>query len=166
LTAQFAAAPKRRGGVTRYFAPAALVALVAAVVVVVVSPPRISATHSHRAASHHAAARRIPPYWTVAPGDTYATISAKTGLSIGQLEALNPDTDPYGLVPGMRLKLVLHPPAPPPKPLGPRFWTVRPGQSFGLIAEKTAINLATLEHLNPRLNPNTLQPGDRVRLRP
>lgn len=166
MTVQFAAATKRRGGITRYLAPAALAALVAAVVLVVVSSPRIPATPSHPAGSQHATVRRLAPYWTVAPGDTYATISAKTGRSISQLEALNPYADPYGLVPGEHLKLLLHPPPPRPRPLGPRFWTVRPGESFGLIAEKTGINLAKLEQLNPRLKPTTLQPGDRVRLRP
>jgi LysM repeat protein len=43
---------------------------------------------------------------------------------------------------------------------------VRPGESFGSIAAKTGINLAKLEQLNPRLKPTTLQPGDRVKLRP
>jgi LysM repeat protein len=166
LTVQSVTATKRRSGITRYLAPTALVALVAAVVVIVVTPPRISATHSHPAGSHHATARRLPAYWTVAPGDTYATVSEKTGLSIDQLEQLNPYADPYGLVPGERLKLTLHPAAPRPRPLGPRFWTVRPGESFGLIADKTGINLAKLEQLNPRLTPTTLQPGDRIRLRP
>jgi LysM repeat protein len=166
LTVQFAAATKRRGGLSRYLAPAALAALVAAVIVVVVSSPRIPGTHSHPAGSRNAIVRRLPPYWIVAPGETYATISEKTGLSIDRLEALNPYADPYGLVPGERLRLVLHPPTPRPRPLGPRFWTVRPGDSFGLIADKTGVNLAKLEQLNPRLKPTTLQPGDRVRLRP
>jgi LysM repeat protein len=101
----------------------------------------------------------------VRPGDTLTQISLKTGLSIAQLEAFNPQADPNGLVPGQRLNLWLHPPMPPPKRPGPMFWTVKPGQSFGLIAAKTGINIATLEQLNPQLKPTTLQPGDRVRLR-
>jgi hypothetical protein len=36
---------------------------------------------------------------------------------------------------------------------GPRFWMVRPGQSFCSIAANTAINIITLEQLNPQLNP-------------
>ena len=58
-----------------------------------------------------------------------------------------------------------HPPKPRPKPLGPHFWTVRTGDSLGLIADKTGINLAKIEQLNPRLKASTLQPGERVRLR-
>ena len=88
------------------------------------------------------------------PGDTYAQISDKTGLTIDQLEAFNPNTDQFSLAPGQRLNLWQHPPAPRPKPLGPRFWTVRPGDSFGSIAATTGINLAQLEQLNPRLNPS------------
>jgi LysM repeat protein len=102
----------------------------------------------------------------VHPGDTLTKISNKTGLTIDQLEAYNPNTDPQSLVPGQRLNLRPHPPAALPKPLGPRFWTVRAGESFGSIAAKTGIDLAQLEQLNPRLKPATLRPGDRVRLRP
>lgn len=115
--------------------------------------------------SGHAIGGRVPRYWTVRSGDTFTQISEKTGLTIGQLEAYNPNTDPRALIPGQRLNLWLHPPAPPPKGPGPMFWTVRAGESFGSIAAKTGINLATLEQLNPQLKPATLQPGDRVRLR-
>jgi LysM repeat protein len=107
----------------------------------------------------------VPPYWIVRPGDTYAQIAAKTGLTVAQLEAFNPHTDPLALAPGQRLNLWRHPPAPRPKPAGPRFWTVRAGDSFGSIAAKTGINLDKLEQLNPQLKPNALQPGDRVKLR-
>lgn len=100
------------------------------------------------------------------PGDTLTKISDKTGLSIARLEAYNPTTDPQNLIPGQRLNLWAHPPVPRPKPPGPRFWTVKAGESFGSIAARTGISLATLEQLNPRLKPATLQPGDRVRLRP
>jgi LysM repeat protein len=162
---QFAAGTPR-GRIPRYLAPAALAILLTAVIIVVVTSAGSSGTHSSSANSPHATVRSLPAYWTVRPGDTYAQIAQKTGLTIDQLEAFNPHTDPLRLLPGQRLNLWLHPPAPRPKPLGPRFWTVRPGESFGLIAAKTGINLAKLEQLNPRLKPTTLQPGDRVRLRP
>jgi LysM repeat protein len=102
----------------------------------------------------------------VRPGDTYTLISAKIGLTVAQLEAFNPDANPMSLVPGERLNLWAHPPAPRPKPLGPLFWTVRSGQSFGSISNQTGISIATLETLNPRLRAAALQPGDQVKLRP
>jgi LysM repeat protein len=45
------------------------------------------------------------------------------------------------------------------------FWTVRPGQSFGSIAAATGISIVTLEQLNPKLKPASVQAGNRVRLR-
>lgn len=164
----YAAPTRPRGRTVRYLAPVALLALMAAVAVVVFSSPGRSGLHAGAAKSSHSKRHHLRAFWTVRPGDTLAQISIKTGLTVGQLEALNPSTDPNALLPGQRLKLLRHPPKPHPKrpkPLGPRFWTVRSGQSFGWIAAKTGIDLVKLEQLNPHLRPTTLQPGDRVRLR-
>jgi LysM repeat protein len=46
-----------------------------------------------------------------------------------------------------------------------RYYVVQSGDSLTLIANKTGIGLGTLELLNPRLNPNALQLGQRIRLR-
>jgi hypothetical protein len=46
-----------------------------------------------------------------------------------------------------------------------QFWTVRPGESFGSIAHATGISIVTLEQLNPKLKPASVQTGNRVRLR-
>ena len=150
----------------RYLAPAALAILVAAVIAVVVSVPDGSGPHSGATGTPHTTVRTVSPYWIVRPGDTFTQIAAKTGLTVAQLEAFNPQANPSSLVPGQRLNLWRHPPVPRPKPPGPLFWTVRPGESFGSIAAKTGINISKLEELNPQLKPTTLQPGDRVRLRP
>ena len=164
MVAYAATARRRRGRVGRYFALVALACVAAAIAVVVVNFHSNTGVHRHATGASQAA-RRLPPYWTVQAGDTYAAISAKTGLTIAQLEAFNPNVDPVALLPGQRLNLWRYPPKPKPKPPGPQFWTVRTGDSFGLIAAKTGISLATLEQLNPGLKPSTLQPGDQVRLR-
>lgn len=103
--------------------------------------------------------------WTVRAGDTFSSIAAQSGLSIDQLQAFNPRTDPAELVPGQRVKLVERLPKVKPKPLGPRFWKVRRGQSFGSIAASTGKSMATLRRLNPKVKAAELQPGDRIRLR-
>jgi LysM repeat protein len=138
---------------------------VAAIVLVVKHAPSIVGSHSESTKPAHTKVRRIPPYWTVHPGDTLTQIAKKTGVTVDQLEARNPRIDPQGLVPGERLLLWRHRPKPRPKPLGPRFWTVKSGESFGSIAASTGINITKLEELNPRLKATTLQPGDRIRLR-
>lgn len=151
----------------RLFAILVLLAIAAAIALIVKSAA-LSGGHSGSQGTHTAAAHRPPPYWTVRPGDTLARVSAKTGVSVEQLQAYNPTINPLALTPGERLNLWQHPPKPhkpKPKPLGPMFWVVRSGQSFGSIAASTGINITTLEHLNPKLSSATLQPGERVRLR-
>ena len=163
------APPARRSGrvFARLLAPLLLLAVVAAIALIVSSPPNFAGsagTHGQRAATE----RRLPPYWTVRPGDTLAQISAQTGLSVDLLQAYNPNVNPLGLTPGERLNLWRYPPKPPADKRttpGPMFWLVRPGQSFGSIAASTGISIVTLEQLNPGLKPATVQPGDRVRLR-
>jgi LysM repeat protein len=44
-------------------------------------------------------------FYTVKRGDNLGTIAEKTGVSIDELEALNPDVDPQALIAGQRLKL-------------------------------------------------------------
>jgi hypothetical protein len=46
-----------------------------------------------------------------------------------------------------------------------RFYVVRPGDTLSDISVRTGISLATLESLNPGLDPNALQTGQRLRLR-
>ena len=43
--------------------------------------------------------------YRVRPGDTPSTIAERTGVSLEELEALNPDIDPQALTPGQRLRL-------------------------------------------------------------
>jgi LysM repeat protein len=45
------------------------------------------------------------------------------------------------------------------------FYTVQAGDSLSQIAVRTGVPINTLEQLNQSLNPNALQPGQRIRLR-
>ncbi len=45
------------------------------------------------------------------------------------------------------------------------FYTVQPGDNLTTIASRTGIPVLTLEQLNPSLDPNSLQTGQRLRLR-
>jgi LysM repeat protein len=44
-------------------------------------------------------------------------------------------------------------------------YTVRAGDTLSSISAKTGVPLPTLETLNPNINPNALQTGQRLRLR-
>lgn len=145
-----------------YIVPVAFIVAVLAIGGIAVSTLSGSESTDTQA---QAAIAGLPPYWTVKEGQTYSDIAAKTGLSVEQLEAFNPRTNPTTIRPGQRIKLREHVPPPPRKPPGPKFWTVRKGQSFGSIAAATGRPIDTLIALNKRLKPEALRPGDRVRLR-
>jgi LysM repeat protein len=136
-------------------------ALVVAVVIAVVLS--LSGSGSQPVAA--TPAKRLPPFWTVHAGDSYTSIAHTTGLTVDQLETFNPYTNPSTIRPGQKLKLRLHVPAPKPRPKGPRLHTVRTGETFASIARKTHHDVSTLIRLNPKIKPELLQPGARLRLR-
>jgi len=95
----------------RLAAPIALLAAAVAVVIVVQASPS-SAPSSSSAATRTAAtqpARRsrpaAPRAYVVKSGDTLSVIADKTGVSLEQIERLNPDVDPNALQTGQRLQL-------------------------------------------------------------
>lgn len=45
-----------------------------------------------------------------------------------------------------------------------RFYVIKAGDSLSGISVKTGVSIATLEALNPSINPNALQTGSRIRL--
>jgi LysM repeat protein len=51
------------------------------------------------------------------------------------------------------------------KSKGPRFYTIKSGDTPSAIAEKTGVPLTTIEQLNPSLDPQALSPGERIKLR-
>ena len=93
---------------------AALLALLAAAVAVVVvvqasrsSAPSVSPSATRTAVTQPARrARSTPPrVYVVKPGDTLSVIADKTGVSLDDVQRLNPDVDPNALQTGQRLKL-------------------------------------------------------------
>jgi|SRR5271166_4109317 len=93
----------------RYLAPLALLAVIVATVLVV----RTGLGHAHHTPPPTAAAGFVSTHrvisrrrsYVIHPGDSLSTISLKTGVSIGELEALNPSIDPNALQAGQRLRL-------------------------------------------------------------
>ena len=96
-------------------APLALVAFVIAFLVVLsnsgvshdsgggATPPTTTPTGSSTTRTTSRFAHRHT--YTVRAGDTLGAIAIKTGVSVTNLEDLNPGLDPEGLVAGQKLKL-------------------------------------------------------------
>jgi LysM repeat protein len=51
------------------------------------------------------------------------------------------------------------------RPQPAKYYLVQPGDNLSAIAAKTRTSLSALEGLNPLLDPNSLQTGQRIRLR-
>jgi len=47
----------------------------------------------------------------------------------------------------------------------PVYWKVHTGDSYGSIAQKTGLTVEELETFNPYVNPATIRPGQRLKLR-
>ena len=51
-----------------------------------------------------------------------------------------------------------------PKPPARKYWTVRAGDTFGVIARASGVPVATIEQLNPGLSSTSLTIGEKVRI--
>lgn len=47
----------------------------------------------------------------------------------------------------------------------PDYWTVKGGQTYSQIASRTGLTVDRLGNLNPQVDPSTLTPGQRLKLR-
>jgi LysM repeat protein len=109
---------RRRGfSPVHLLAPMALIAVAVAVVVVIansdvtggdddggeVTTTQASDTETTTAPNRQG--RKLRRNYVVKPGDSFGSIAEKTGVSVAQLEQLNPDVDPQALVVGQRIKL-------------------------------------------------------------
>jgi len=101
---------KRSPAPARTAAVAALV--VAAIVVVVAVGAALSGggsgsgtNHGGGKTAHHSHKQQVPVTYEVQSGDTLISIAHDTGVSVGEIEALNPQVDPQILIAGEVLKL-------------------------------------------------------------
>ena len=152
------------GGNAAYVVAVILVLLLVATAVVAAT----TLTGSNAASGSSDAAektRKLPVYWKVHTGDSYQSIARRTGLTVQELEQFNPYVNPDTIQPGQRLQLRARVPRGKPKPPGPRFYTVRSGDTFASIAQKTDHSMLHLLEINRKIHPKNLRPGQRVRLR-
>lgn len=111
--------------------------------------------------------------YTVKSGDNMSNIAAAHGLSLGQLEQLNPGAGHpagnFGVIwPGDVLHLNGGPASAPVS--NPEYYTVVSGDNLSTIAANHALNLAQIEALNPNAghparNYGVIWPGDQVRVK-
>jgi LysM repeat protein len=50
-------------------------------------------------------------------------------------------------------------------PVAKRYWKVRAGDTFALIARKSHVSVGTIERLNPKVSSTSLFVGEKIRVR-
>jgi LysM repeat protein len=102
---------KRTSALARIVAALALVVAVVALVVAISSSTGGDSTRHHQRGTAHAKKHHQQSQQTTAKtyeiqtGDTLTSIAQKTGVPVGEIEALNPGIDPQVLIAGETLKL-------------------------------------------------------------
>src|SRR4051812_30719927 len=107
-----------RSSPARFLAPLALVAFALAVVLIVVassggggdgggggSDTARGGNPGTDTASTQTTPKPTRATYTVKTGDTLGSIAEKTGLTVEQLQTLNPELDPQALLSGQKIKL-------------------------------------------------------------
>jgi LysM repeat protein len=100
---------KRSSAATRIAAALALVAAVLVCAVVATAVLNSDSSSDRHRGQPHAQRQKKPPTkaktYTVESGDTLTAIAHKTGVSVAEILALNPEVDPQILIAGQTLKL-------------------------------------------------------------
>jgi LysM repeat protein len=106
---------KKRSWLARFIALVALIAAIVAIIVVASntnlhsssdSKGKQTTTHKkHQQQQQQKKPRTTKKTYTVQSGDTLTSIAHETGLTVSELQALNPEVDPQILVAGEVLKL-------------------------------------------------------------
>ncbi len=112
----------------------------------------------------HVSVATLVPYaniattvYVVVPGDTLSGIAGRFGVTLGGLEAANPQiTNPNLIVPGQVIRI----------PTNTVVYTVQPGDTLsGIAGQFFGVTLEALEAANPQItNPNLIVPGQVIRI--
>jgi LysM repeat protein len=100
--------------------------------------------------------------YIVQRGDTLFSIATRFGVSVASLAAANGISNPNLIFVGQALTIPGPgggPPPPPPPPTGGGTYTVRPGDTLNLIAQRFGVSLASLIAANGISNPNLIFVG-------
>lgn len=99
--------------------------------------------------------------YTVMPGNTLWGIANFFGITVDDIVRLNDIENPEFIIPGIVLKI----PAKIPPDM-PTVYIVRPGDTLFGIARRYGITVDDIMSYNTLSNPNTIYPGQRLRLKP
>ncbi len=97
--------------------------------------------------------------YTINPGDTYFLLAQRFGTTVQAISAANPGVDPNNLQIG---QVICIPTAAPPPPVHcPHgfLYTINPGDTYFLLAQRFGTTVQAISAANPGVDPNNLQIG-------
>ncbi|HQE02391.1 MAG TPA: LysM domain-containing protein [Bacillota bacterium] len=95
--------------------------------------------------------------YTIQPGDTFFLLAQRFGTTVQAIQQANPAADPNNLRIGQVICIPTAP-APPQCPNG-FLYTIRPGDTFFLLAQRFGTTVQAIQQANPGVNPDNLQVG-------
>jgi LysM repeat protein len=93
---------------------------------------------------------------------TVAVLLIRSGLNSGHAHDTPPPATPTHAVAPPTTSTAVTTKA---KTAAKRFWTVRAGDTFGVISARTGVPVATIQQLNPNAKSTSLFIGEKLRLR-
>lgn len=111
-------------------------------------------------------------YHKVRAGETLGTIASRYSMTVSELQHLNGMTSTKIYV-GQRLRVnassgttqTTTTPQPPPVQATKEYYSVRPGDTFGKIAQRHRMSISQLRRLNPGINIDRLSVGQKIRIK-
>ncbi|MDD4658178.1 MAG: LysM peptidoglycan-binding domain-containing protein [Eubacteriales bacterium] len=93
--------------------------------------------------------------YTIQAGDTFFSLAQRFNTTVAAIQQANPAADPNNLRIG---QVICIPQAAPP--VCPGFlYTIQPGDTYFLLAQRFGTTVAAIQQANPGVNPNNLQIG-------
>ena len=96
--------------------------------------------------------------YSIRSGDTFFLLAQRFGTTVEAIMRANPGVDPNNLQIGQVICIPVPGPTPPPICRG-FFYTIRPGDTYFLLAQRFGTTVEALIAANPGVDPNNLQVG-------
>ena len=97
--------------------------------------------------------------YTIQAGDTFFLLAQRFGTTVEAIQQANPGVDPRNLQIGQVICIPVKPPTQVPPCPGGFHYSIAPGDTFFLLAQRFGTTVAAIQQANPGVDPNNLQIG-------